>query len=76
MLLAFNYSLIIAYCHETGHAENINTNYAIISQTSCLRFIFSLKTYFFKLLDHWSDFHQIRHQKVMDFVSIDKMVFV
>lgn len=60
-----------------GHAENIDTNLAIVSQTSCPPFRF-----FELLLDHLSDFHQIRVrsssdcEKVMDFMSLGETVFV
>ncbi len=65
-----------------GHAENSDTNVAIVSQTSSPPFWFSLKTYFFKLLlDCWSDFHQIESYylrtmltKSNGFCVIDKTV--
>ncbi len=43
-----------------GHAENSDTNVAIVSKNYYPPFWFSLKTYFFELLDRCSDFHQNR----------------
>ena len=44
-----------------GYAENIDTNFAIVNQSSCPPSLFSFKTYFFELLlDRMSDFHQNR----------------
>ncbi len=44
--------------YSLGHAENMDTNFAIVRQTSCPPFWFMLKTYFFKLLlDRYSNLY-------------------
>ncbi len=45
--------------YSLGYGENMDTNVAIVGQTSCPPFWFMLKNYFFELLDRCSNFHQI-----------------
>ncbi len=74
---------LVLLIDSLGYAENSDINVAIVSQTSRLPFWFMLKTYFCELLYHVRFSTKLSQiifrlcwQKVMDFVSIDKTVFV